>query len=153
MKMSDANKLPRAIRRSYKITNGVRTAALFIAWLIAVILLVFSVVNGDVSLNGLVFGPICIGGLVTGLVHGGFAYKKAFANFGIVIGLVLSAFAYIGFSLAGGIFLVVDTILFIQKKPLIYGFEDKNFISLENIMRNANVDEYSLYNVGLNDDD
>ncbi len=69
------------------------------------------------------FGAL-IGGIFPGAVHLSFLFKKVKLGlfiFNIIVYLLIVALIFYG----GWIFLVIDTVLFIIRKPLIYIWEDK----------------------------
>ena len=122
--------LPKSIRRRYNAVNGLRTVTMFIGWAITAIVAVLTAIDGDFT----VIGAVCFGGVIHGWIHAGFLFKDAFAKTGLVLGFIVSAFIFIGASLIGGVFLVIDTVRFIQKKPLIYNNEDKYFLDSETLV-------------------
>lgn len=133
MKKSDVQNLPKSIRRSYNITNGVRTATMFIGWVLTVVLFIYSLTSGQKGFANIVFAPIFGAGFIHGAFHAEFLYKKAFNKLGLIIGFFASVFIFMIAAYAGFIFLIVDTVLFILKKPLIYPFEDKNFLIVKDL--------------------
>ena len=58
MKKSDLQKLPKSIRKKYNPTNGVRTVTLFIGWILAAVLFVYSVASGEKGFANIVFAPL-----------------------------------------------------------------------------------------------
>lgn len=133
MKKSDLKNLPSSIRKSYKLTNGVRTVTMFIGWVLCVILFIYSLTSGQKGFSNIIFAPIFGGGFIHGICHAEFLFKKAFKKFGLIIGFFLSVLIFMISAYSGFIFLIIDTILFLLKAPLIYPFEDKNFLVIENI--------------------
>lgn len=135
MKKSTVNSLPKSIRRSYNLTNGVRTVTMFIGWILSVIIFIYAVTHGEKGFSNIVFAPVFGGGFIHGVVHAEFLFKKAFKVLGIIIGFFASCLIFLVSAYAGFIFLIVDTMLFILKKPLIYPFEDKNFLVVEDLAK------------------
>jgi hypothetical protein len=99
------------------------------------------------------------GGVVSGWIHGGFLLKnilkKAFSSIfipfwigGIVVaGVLVMILAYGGF-----IFLGIDTVRFIKKKPLIYSFEHSQLIQSEKAQMEILQDALSTPTVQIKDD-
>lgn len=133
MKKSDLQKLPRSIRKKYKLTNGVRTVTLFIGWILSAVLFVYAVTSGEKGFSNIVFAPLFGGGFIHGIFHAEFLFKKAFKTLGLVIGLAAFGLIFTVSAYTGFIFLIIDTVLFIRNAPLIYPFEDKNFLVVENL--------------------
>ena len=133
MKRSDLNALPKSIRKKYDLTNGVRTVTLFLGWIIALLLFIYSLGSGQKGAANILFAPLFGGGFIHGLFHAEFVFKNAFKNLGLFIGFFLSGLIFTIAAYSGFIFIIIDTILFILKKPLIYPFEDKHFLTVDNL--------------------
>lgn len=133
MKKSDLQKLPKSIRKKYKLTNGVRTVTLFIGWILSAVLFVYAITSGEKGFSNIVFAPLFGGGFIHGIFHAEFLFKKAFKKLGLVIGLAAFGLIFTVSAYTGFIFLIIDTVLFIRKAPLIYPFEDKKFRVVENL--------------------
>lgn len=145
MKKSEVKNLPKAIRKRYNLTNGVRTVTMFIGWILSALLFIYALKSGEKGFANVVFAPVFGGGFIHGLFHAEFLFKKAFKNLGLIIGFFASGVVFLVSAYSGFIFLIVDTVLFILKKPLIYPFEDKNFLAVENIMdliENGEIEAY-----------
>lgn len=90
--------------------------------------------NEDTGFVSKIIGGFMLGAAIHGIVHSEFLLKnimkalKKYSIIGLFIGLGLCCMLICLFSYIGGIFLVVDTVLFILKKPLIYPFENKSFL-------------------------
>lgn len=129
-------------REMYDKRNRVNKSVLFVGWGITAIFFVIFFIKGistgepleGISV-GMALGAI-IAGLLSGIAHLGFIFKKiGFGNtillwiaLGIFI-LMLYAFILMVIWYAGIVCFVVDTILFIMKKPLIYRWEDKRILA------------------------
>lgn len=135
MKKSDVQNLPKSIRRSYNLTNGVRTATMMLGWVLTVMLFIYALKSGQKGFSNIVFAPVFGAGFIHGAFHAEFLYKKMFKTLGLIIGFFASVFIFMIAAYAGFIFLIVDTVLFVLKKPLIYPFEDKNFLVVEDLAK------------------
>lgn len=133
MKKSELNALPKSIRKKYNLTNGVRTVTLFLGWMIALLLFIYSLGSGQKGFANIFFAPIFGGGFIHGLFHAEFVFKNAFKKLGIFIGFFISGVIFTIAAYSGFIFIIIDTVLFIKKKPLIYPFEDKHFLVVEDL--------------------
>ena len=126
--------MPQSAQKSYKLTNMIRKIAMFIGWVAFVGWFVagfFSmIINKDITFGELLFLCYLYPGFLTGLVHCEFGFKGAFRKFSI-FGIFALPFVFLYAVFAGGAYLIVDTILFIMKKPLIYSFEMKHFIATQ----------------------
>lgn len=152
MKKSEIENLPKSIRRKYKLTNGVRTVTMFIGWIITVALFIYVLKSGEQGLQNILFAPIFGGGFIHGIFHAEFLFKKAFKKLGVIIGFFVSGVIFIISAYAGFIFLIVDTVLFIIKKPLIYPFEDKYFLTIENLAELIANEDCEVYEYDLPED-
>ena len=127
------DELPQSAQKAYKTTNIVRTVTMFIGWA-ASILITILLSNEDTGFVSKIIGGFMLGAAIHGIVHSEFLLKnimkalKKYSIIGLFIGLGLCCMLICLFSYIGGIFLVVDTVLFILKKPLIYPFENKSFL-------------------------
>ena len=79
---------------------------------------------------------VMFGGIFPGLVHLGFLFKKIKLDTAILLILLIGVFILMVYAIilavimyTGWIFLIIDTILFIMKKPLIYRWEDKRVLA------------------------
>ena len=126
--------MPQSAQKSYKLTNTIRKIAMFIGWVAFVgwfvAGLISMIVNKDITFGELLFLCYLYPGILMGLVHSEFGFKGAFQKFS-VFGIFALPFIFIYAIFAGGIYLIVDTILFLLKKPLIYAFENKHFIATQ----------------------
>lgn len=133
MKKSDLNVLPKSIRKKYNLTNVVRTVTLFLGWMIALLLFIYSLGSGQKGFSNIIFAPIFSGGFIHGLFHAEFVFKNVFKKLGLIIGFFVSGVIFTIAAYSGFIFIIIDTVLFIKKKPLIYPFEDKHFLVVEDL--------------------
>lgn len=152
MKKFEIENLPKSIRRKYKLTNGVRTVTMFIGWILTVALFIYVLKSGEQGLQNILFAPIFGGGFIHGIFHAEFMFKKAFKKLGIIIGFFVSGVIFIISAYAGFIFLIVDTVLFIIKKPLIYPFEDKYFLTIENLAELIANEDCEVYEYDIPED-
>lgn len=122
--------LPPSAQKAYNMTSKIRTVTMFIGFASAIIMFILAfgeIFNGKDNLFTVLGGSFMFGGFLHGIVHMEFTYKKLARSLGI-IGLFLCLFvamigAYIGF-----IFMIIDLVLFIKKKPLIYPYENVHFL-------------------------
>lgn len=133
-KMITYEDMPQSAQKSYRLTNTIRKVLMFLGWIISggfFLCGTFSmIVYQDFSFGEVLFLTYVTGGLILGLVHCEFLFKSLFKSIWI---LFLVGIFFLGFILtyaifAGGAYLIIDTILFIRKKPLIYSFENKYFL-------------------------
>lgn len=83
----------------------------------------------------LLFG-VFIAGIVPGIVHFGFIFKKIGFGNTLLLWIILGIFILMLYAIilmfiwcAGAVCFIIDTILFIIKKPLIYRWEDKRILA------------------------
>ena len=132
--MLSYDELPQSAQKAYKTTNILRTVTMFIGWA-ASILIAILFRNEDTSFVSKIIGGFMLGAAIHGIVHSEFLLKgvmnalKKFSIIGLFIGLGICCMLICLLCYAGGIFLIVDTVLFILKKPLIYPFENKCFLN------------------------
>lgn len=79
---------------------------------------------------------IMFGGFLPGFAHLGFLFKKIKLDTAILLILLIGVFILMIYAIilavimyTGWIFFIIDTILFIMKKPLIYRWEDKRILA------------------------
>lgn len=136
------NSLSSFQKEVYDKCNRGNKGALFAAWGIAAILFVILFIKG-ISIGdplggigvGLAIG-VLVGGLLPGIAHLGFLFKKIGLGNTILLWILLGIFILMLYAIilmviwyAGSICFIVDTILFIMKKPLIYRWEDKRILA------------------------
>lgn len=132
--------------------NKGNKGALIAGWIfgaiIAVITLIFMISTtvssgegfGFVDLIGGILSAVIIGimlgGIFPGLAHLGFLFKKIKLDTAILLIILIGVFILMVYAIilaivmyTGWIFLIIDTILFIMKKPLIYRWEDKRVLA------------------------
>lgn len=68
--------LPKAAQKTCNLTNKVRIAVLFIGYAIVAMLYIFFIKDRPESVFEFLCGPIFAGGMLSGIVHGEFVYKK-----------------------------------------------------------------------------
>lgn len=134
--------MPPSAQKAYTMTNTVRKAAMFIGWvsvaLFAILYFITEILKSGASAEdgAMILLVSFLGMMLLGLVHGEFWFKKAigvFNSFGMTIvffeiPLILCGLVFLVFGYGSGIFLIIDTILFIKKKPLVYKFEHHYFM-------------------------
>lgn len=129
--------------------NKSNRMALFAGWILgAIVAIVFlgTMTSGMSSGSGFsdmvsvifsaVLMGVVIGGFLPGVAHLGFLFKKIKLDtallliivFGILV-LFVYLFILVIIMYTGWIFFIIDTILFILKKPLIYRWEDKRVLA------------------------
>lgn len=156
--MISFEEMPPSAQKAYKVTNVVRKGAMFIGWVVFVLLYIFLIVDNNEN-NGItdwLFGPLLGAGMLSGIIHGEFLYKKVFRTFTVILFLIalsISAFFAMIFGYIGFIFLIVHTILFFKKKPLVYSFEHKYFLETQKAQEEMTANAYNeLLNVTHSND-
>lgn len=81
---------------------------------------------GDVLLDYFT-ALMCLGGLAVGIYHLGFLFKKAAEKL-LLLGILLYPIIIYIVWFGGMALLIVDTVLFFLRKPLIYPFEENRII-------------------------
>lgn len=69
----------------------------------------------------------CLGGLVVGIYHLGFLFKKSVEKL-LLLGVILYPIIIYIVWFGGMLLLIVDTVLFILRKPPVYPFEENRII-------------------------
>lgn len=124
--------------KEVRISNTVREVTLIISWVCAV---AFTIIlfAAEATVPDALFTGITTGCFLHGLVHMELVFSKLnkfmsrlglllILIFGLVIVAPPYAIVFVIGCYSGAIFMVIDTILFILKKPLIYRFELKGYI-------------------------
>lgn len=141
--------MPTSAQKAYQNTNKARKFSLFASLILGAVIGLALYISSIGSLSGIEFitvlfaallGGEFIGTWLHGLVHGLSTLKKLAKRFfkamifgipGIVVGVAVLGFTLAVFCYAGCVFAIVDIILLILKKPLVYTFEHKRFIDVE----------------------
>ena len=145
--MIDIESLPVKAQKNYKFTNMLRKIAMFAGWGIAVLLFIYTTITQQGTFLENLVGSIMTGGILLGIIHCEFLMKKLSRAMG-VLGIFINLFI-VGFTFFfGWIFLIIDTVLFIMKKPLVYPMEHKNFLMDKAVQREM---EEEYYNAVMND--
>lgn len=122
--------LPDYAKKAYKRTDLLRKISGIAAWIFTLLVFIYMLKMPDHNfvtlLIALVFS-FFLGCSLHGLVHFGFTLKKMFSQ-NILIGLIALNLLLIASQFTGGIHLIIDTIRFIQKKPLIRDSELHHFV-------------------------
>ena len=89
----------------------------------------------SVIFSAVIMGVV-VGGFLPGLAHLGFLFKKIKLDTALLLIILLGIFVLFVYLFilvlimyTGWIFFIIDTILFILKKPLIYRWEDKRVLA------------------------
>ncbi len=132
--------LPPSAQKSYNFNANLRKLLMFLGWGVAVLLELLSIIDlirGEGDIQMLLYGSILIGGLLLAAAHSVHFVINTFKTCmriiplfpaDLVISFIAASFVWIAFCMASGVLLIIDTILFICKKPLIYPFEMKYFL-------------------------
>lgn len=132
--------LPPSAQQSYNFHANIRKLLMFLGWGVAALLEVMSIIDlirGEGDIQMLLYGSILIGGILLGAAHSVHYVINTFKTCmriiplfpaDLVISFIAASFVWIAFCMASGVLLIIDTILFICKKPLIYPFEMKHFL-------------------------
>lgn len=135
--------LPESAQKAYNQTNKIRKVSMFIAIILSIICLIADLVSGKNQgfMNTLVFsllGGCCI----HGLIHAEMLLKSLVKRFlkSLLkiyfppIMLISAVMLCIGITFAmfiGAPCMIIDLILYLKKKPLVYSFEIGSFLKLK----------------------
>lgn len=148
MTKEEYNSLADYQREMYDKCNRGNKGALFVGWAIGgicaaifIVMAIAGAINPNSSGNILdvfqaIMGGVLFGGFIPGFAHLGFLFKKIKPDTAILLIILIGAFILMVYGIilmlimfTGWIFLIVDTILFIMKKPLIYKLEDARILA------------------------
>lgn len=121
------NAMPTPAQKAYKTTNTIRKFTMLIGWIATVFFFILFKKTEDDGIILLSYGSMMIGSAVHVFVHSEFILKKLAKNFGR-LRLYACVIWGVCVIVVGPIFLIIDTILFCLKKPLVYPFEHKFFL-------------------------
>ena len=122
--------MPPSAQKAYKTTNNIRKVALFVSAALGVLYIILMAMTLKTDFGG-VLVVFCAGlAFVQGNIHCEFVYKGCFKKL-FIFGFFPAGIVFMFASLLGWIFWIIDLILFILKKPLIYPFENKYFMTDE----------------------
>lgn len=116
--------MPPSAQKSYNVTNKVRVVSMFIGIAITLICIIRHFVTGD---NESILFCFMLGGIIHYFIHSEFLLKKLMNSLGIIGILAFLIISVFGMY-TGWIFMIVDFILFLMKKPCIYPFENESFL-------------------------
>lgn len=152
--------LPRAAQEIYlKKTKG-RKIRLIIQWVLVALAIVGGIISGIAAAAkgeedalgyaaGLIFMYVMLITMISGLDHLGYMFKKAVKN-GIGLVIILGIWYIVVFAgicmlamLSGWVFLIVDSIRFLTKKPLISQKEIAGILEKEQVQAELLVQAYS----------
>ena len=139
--------LPPSAQKDYNNTNKLRVIIMFVGYAITI----FFIIRGVIKGNGVDLGAILFGGIIPGIIHLEFVFKKIARTLGIVGIFVSLFFIFPAALVTGWVFLIADLILYLLKKPCIYPFENASFVyyskkaqeELEAMNFNATVNAYA----------
>lgn len=137
-----------AMQKAYRSTNTARKVILFIC--LAISLIVFFASFGEFvgkygfleAFTGSLAPTYALGGMVCGLVHCEFLFRTLFRKVPLILALPVCLFLYIAGSFAGFPLMILDLILFIRKKPLVYPFEHEYFLMLKPVQEEIEAAAY-----------
>lgn len=129
------------LKKAYTQTSLVRKISMFIGFTIAVVVFVaFSVGYLKEGIGrffqeffNIILYSMVLGGIFHGWLHCEFFVRHVKRKVLFPIRLVPYFLVYIFGWLPGSIFLIIDLILFIKKKPLVYPFEFEHICRLEKV--------------------
>lgn len=147
--MISFEEMPASAQKAYTFTNKVRKAVMFIGWGVFLLNLIISFFNGYKSAF---ISSLVVAGIIPGLIHGEFAYKKAVRKLSI-IGLLVAMFFGMILAYFGFVCLIADTIIFIMKKPLVYPFENKCFLETRKAQEEIAAATYNVFLRAASSDD
>lgn len=121
-------------------TGWILGAIVAIAWLgMMKLLLEMDSDSGSIDIVSVIFSVVLgvvVGGILPGLAHLGFLFKKIKLDTALLLVIVFGFFVLFVYVIifglimyTGWIFFIIDTILLILKKPLIYRWEDKRVLA------------------------
>ena len=122
----------------YDKTNKIRKITMFFALILSIVLFLFTFFSSvsDSGFKGAVVTGFFVMHLVCGLIHGlmhfALIFKWVFKKIPFPISLAGALVVYMIGGVIGIYLLIIDFILFIKKKPLVYPFEVQLFTKLYN---------------------
>lgn len=125
-----------AMQKAYRSTNTARKMTLFLSIALIVIVSIGFLNLAEIRsfktfITAIPIAAGCgcaVGALVHGLVHCEFAFKWLFRNLPLLFALAGCLGIYFLGAFVGIPAIIVDLLLLIKKKPLIYPFEHKHFL-------------------------
>ncbi|MBD5159846.1 MAG: hypothetical protein HDT23_06365 [Ruminococcus sp.] len=124
-------------KEAYQKRNKVRRTSMFIAIGLIVICMIISLISGDPFQESLL-GSVLLGCLIHGFIHTEFLLKDRIKKFfksmitivffpfnAIMLSLALVVAFFVGFPC-----LIIDLILYLTKKPLVYSFENESLAKI-----------------------
>lgn len=144
--------MPPSAQKTYDLNNKLRKITMMMGWVLSpvifLIIMVYSLISGDGFGVSFVLGiemGMTLGCLLNGFLHSTSILRPALhwlKDKMLGLGILFGLFALIPILLIaigipyicavfGWIFVIVDTILYLKKKPLIYRWEHKQFIKMK----------------------
>ncbi|MCM1006596.1 MAG: hypothetical protein NC485_01490 [Ruminococcus flavefaciens] len=131
---TDFENMPETIQEWYKSTNFTRKIALWLCIAIIPVLCILFLLNGFIEgitdFFQMLIMSVYLPGFLYGFVHFGWILKYMWERFKVTIVIpplfiILFGFPIMAIMLVGGVFIIIDAIRFIKKKPLVYSWEAK----------------------------
>lgn len=136
--------LPESAQKAYDQTNKIRKGSMFIAVaLSAVLLIIFSVKHKEFkNFMDVLSSAFFVGCLIHGFIHAEMLLKPLIKKFLksllkiyfppiVIISAVMLSFGFLVAMLIGAPCMIIDLIMYLKKKPLVYSFELGSFMKLK----------------------
>lgn len=139
------DELPECAKDYYKKLNKTRTTMLFISWGLCGLFLLFLFSKGDFMHKlSISFTMVYLwSAFPLGASHLNFFFRKMTGSANL-IGKLIGFFVYLAILAFGEFYfffiLLIDTVLFVLKKPLVYPFEHKSIVQLPKIQEQIYAD-------------
>lgn len=153
--------MPVSAQKIYKRANTVRKVTMFISVICSIIFFMFFAPYMErlADFFDILLSSFLVGGVVNGIVHCEFIFKKIFRNESLASALLIWPIFLIKFVisfflvfLVGWICTPVDLVLFIMKKPLVYPFEHESILMSKAVQREMEFEYFNQINNSLESD-
>lgn len=152
--------LPESAQKAYTHTDKIRKGSMFIAIaLSAVCLIIFSVKHKEFkNLMDILSSALFVGCLIHGFIHAEMLLKPLIKKFLksllkiyfppiVIISAVMLSFGFLIAMLIGAPCMIIDLIMYLKKKPLVYSFEIGSFMKLKAVQDEIQEMKYSQEDV------
>lgn len=143
--------LPESAQKAYNQTDKIRRVSMFIAIGLSVVFLIIFGVSGETkNFLDLLASSLFAGGCIHGLIHSEMLLKPLIKKFLksllkiyflplMFINAMILSFGLVFAVLTGAPCMIIDLVLYLKKKPLVYSFEVGSFLKLKAVQEEMQV--------------
>lgn len=147
------DEMPKSVQKIYRFNNSLRKLTMILSWVLAIIIfLALRKRSTEASIFNTFHISLMLASVVHGFMHGTFIFRSVWKwlcdkLYGLSILFLLIAYFVEGvvfsfFCAYGFVFVIIDTIRSLIKKPLVYRWEHKYLLRMEKPEKVSEEDRY-----------